>query len=145
MLVWFLLASTVCATMDKQERSPRDLIGQNRLRNNLSIFQENNQDTPSIESQLAQRVIKSYNQGKTSVKQAQSFVKTMKAARRTHGNRRPGRRGLFMKRRRNHWNSMTSRSYWYITVYCSILGLQNGYIFWFHDQNNFFCIFLTII
>ena len=114
MLIWLYFYVTVCATTEQLKRSPRDLIGQNRLRNNLSIFldRESNQsikqqtDTPSIERQLAQRFIESYNKGQMDMKQAQSFLKTMHTARRPHGKRRNGRRGFFMKRRQNYWKAM---------------------------------------
>ena len=109
---------TVSATTEQLKRSPRDLIGQNRLRNNLSFFlyRENNQSkrkqtgTPSIEKQLAHRLIESYDKGTTGVEQAEAFLKTILKARRPQNKRRNGRRGVFMKRRRNRWNSITSRS-----------------------------------
>ena len=110
MLVSIFLFATVCATTDQLERVRRDSIGQNRLRNNLSLFLDrHNQvipdqsDTLSMEKQLAQRLIQSYNKGETGVKQVQSFLQMMHTARKPNGNRRVrnGRLGSLMSRLRN--------------------------------------------
>ena len=104
MLVWVFLSVAACATTDQPfDRSQRDNIGQNRLRNNLSLFKkrlryQRMKEEESIESQIARRLIKPYN-GKTDVEEAKLFLKTMSTARRSHANRRQNRRReAFMSR-----------------------------------------------